>query len=253
MAVLIYKNIEGVSSAFPLPRELLRIGSDASANQLVLPAAWNVAASHAAIVRVSSGLPVLMDLAGRGVKVNGVRVVSLKVLRHDDQIWIGEARLTLREMEIRHLRDGASKSAGRCPVCTKYFQDSDEIVSCPRCQAIHHRNCWFSMANCSTYACDYRVQETVMNALAKQVKFECQLESESAMVKKVTICAARTKRDKIAFQKGDTVAHCPESTCQASFHLTCWVGLDCCTKCGYRVKGLLDGIFAPNRDAQIVG
>lgn len=255
MAVLIYNNIEGVHSAFPLPREreLLRIGSDASANQLVLPAALGVAVTHAAIVRISNGLPILVDLAGRGITVNGVRVVSLKVLRHDDQIGIGRVRLTLREMEITRLTAGASRSAGRCPVCKVSFQDNDEIISCPRCQFVHHRNCWFSMANCSTYACDYRIQETVMNALAKQVKFQRRLEADSELAQKAARCAARAKRDMIAFQKGDTVAHCPGSNCRAIFHLSCWAGFDSCTKCGYRVKQLLDGVFAPNPDAHLVG
>lgn len=35
-----------------------------------------------------------------------------------------------------------------CPVCGKYFAETDDIVSCPRCGAPHHRDCWRQEGHC---------------------------------------------------------------------------------------------------------
>lgn len=35
-----------------------------------------------------------------------------------------------------------------CPVCNRKFQETDDIVSCPRCGAPHHRECWKQEGHC---------------------------------------------------------------------------------------------------------
>jgi len=37
----------------------------------------------------------------------------------------------------------------RCPVCSKKFSASDDIVVCPICGAPHHRECYFSKGECA--------------------------------------------------------------------------------------------------------
>lgn len=41
-----------------------------------------------------------------------------------------------------------------CPVCGKYFAESDDIVSCPECGAPHHRDCWRQEGHCH-FAADH--------------------------------------------------------------------------------------------------
>jgi len=40
--------------------------------------------------------------------------------------------------------DGAS-----CPVCSKKFTETDDIVVCPECGAPHHRECYRSLGKCA--------------------------------------------------------------------------------------------------------
>ncbi len=35
-----------------------------------------------------------------------------------------------------------------CPVCGRFFGESDDIVTCPECGAPHHRECWKSEGHC---------------------------------------------------------------------------------------------------------
>jgi AraC-like DNA-binding protein len=41
-----------------------------------------------------------------------------------------------------------------CPVCGKYFAETDDIVSCPACGAPHHRECWRQEGQCH-FAADH--------------------------------------------------------------------------------------------------
>jgi len=246
MAVLLYQNEAGEACGLEFHQQEVCVGCVPYGNQLVLPAEWSVSAHHAVILRsASNGLPVVADLAGHGVSVNGRRVVSLKVLRHGDTLAIGAARLRLREMEIKRLPlewDFVLRRT-KCPVCVEEVEAGHEVVSCPRCQTIHHRDCWFAIEACSTYGCEYRVMETVMDALAGRVKFDRSLEKETELVQLSRLCPAKSARDVIAFQEGDTVAYCPQATCRTPLHLTCWLEAARCPRCAYPIRQLLDEVF----------
>ncbi len=41
-----------------------------------------------------------------------------------------------------------------CPVCGEFFAETDDIVSCPRCGAPHHRECWRKEGQCH-FAADH--------------------------------------------------------------------------------------------------
>lgn len=36
-----------------------------------------------------------------------------------------------------------------CPVCGKAFEETDDIVACPKCGAPHHRACWQAVGHCA--------------------------------------------------------------------------------------------------------
>lgn len=47
----------------------------------------------------------------------------------------------------------ASETQPLCPICQTGVVPEELCVSCPECQQIHHRECWWEMAGCGTYGC----------------------------------------------------------------------------------------------------
>lgn len=41
-----------------------------------------------------------------------------------------------------------------CPICSKEFEDGDDVVVCPQCGAPHHRQCWVQHGECA-FAADH--------------------------------------------------------------------------------------------------
>lgn len=39
-----------------------------------------------------------------------------------------------------------------CPVCNKSFNDTDDVVVCPKCGLPHHRDCWNNIGSCAAAA-----------------------------------------------------------------------------------------------------
>ena len=238
MATINYQLGDGSVQKVEFTKEL-RIGSDAEQSQLVLPAAAGVAKEHAIITRAMVGkLPVLLDLAGHGLRVNGQNVVSLKVLHHGDRIQVGQTELELREMQIRKLTV-ASKHL--CPISADALKEGQEVVSCPNCETLHHRSCWFEGERCSSYGCLYPIQETVIQALSPPCTFVTRLEKTHKLVTKQKVCPAGVQRDMIPFQQNDDVAFCPK--CEAALHLQCWLSRANCPACRYDIKQLMDQVF----------
>jgi hypothetical protein len=61
------------------------------------------------------------------------------------------------------------------------------------------------------------------------------------------MCAAGSPSDLVPFQREQDVAFCP--SCEAPFHLDCWLCLAFCTGCRYDVRALIDKVF----DAEAAG
>jgi len=40
-----------------------------------------------------------------------------------------------------------------CSICQTGVVHEEQCVSCPECEQIHHRECWWEMAGCGTYGC----------------------------------------------------------------------------------------------------
>jgi hypothetical protein len=246
MSVFLHQPEDGPSSKVEFRTEL-HIGSDPALNQLVLPERCGVAPEHVVVTRAVIGkLPVLVDLAGFGVRVNRQRVITIRVLHHGDTVEIGNARLLLREMEIRKLGAGSQHANRKCPVCTIDLKVDEEVVSCPNCDLLHHRDCWFGIPICSTDGCQYPIHETVMKVLSPSCTFMSKLEKESKLVTAQQRCAAATTRDLVPFQQNQDVAFCP--SCELPFHLECWLVLARCTGCRHDIKSVIDEVFYPWAD-----
>jgi uncharacterized C2H2 Zn-finger protein len=251
MTVLTYQDAEGRHREYEFCQEV-RIGSDLSRNEVVLPAALGVMREHAVITRSAlNHLPVLVDLADGGTRVNDRRAVNVQVLRHGDELQLGQARLTLWEVRISRLKSGAHMVGRECPVCSDSFRAGDEVIACPRCPTVYHRDCWFSISICAYSGCEYPIHETVMDALSTWISFDRQLEEgsslvesrdkENKLVRKGVSCRAGQRRDQVPFQMGQKVARCP--SCETPFHLECWLGMDHCPVCSYNVRDLVNRVF----------
>lgn len=46
-----------------------------------------------------------------------------------------------------------NESPPLCPICQTAVAPNERCVSCPECEQIHHRECWWEMAGCGTYGC----------------------------------------------------------------------------------------------------
>jgi ribosomal protein L37AE/L43A len=247
MSVLMCREEGALERRVEFEREL-RIGSDAGRDGLVLSEALGVAAEHAVITRAVIGkLLVLVDLTGVGLRVNRQRVTTLRVLHHGDIIEVGRVQLVLREIQIRRL--AAAKGRYKlCVPCSDDLRPGEEVVFCPNCAVPHHRHCWFSIPICSTDGCQYPIRETAIKALSPPCAFLVNLEQGAKLIAEKRKCDAGTRLDVVAFQEGDDVALCP--SCEAPFHLRCWLGLERCTLCSYEVRALLDRVFDAESSAE---
>ena len=45
-------------------------------------------------------------------------------------------------------------AGGTCPFCQNTVVVEEPIISCPRCAAVHHEQCWRDNGGCASYACD---------------------------------------------------------------------------------------------------
>jgi hypothetical protein len=41
-----------------------------------------------------------------------------------------------------------------CPVCQSGVAANENIVTCPKCQQVHHHECWVEVGGCGTYGCE---------------------------------------------------------------------------------------------------
>jgi hypothetical protein len=41
-----------------------------------------------------------------------------------------------------------------CPLCQSAIQSDEFVVTCPKCEQIHHRECWSEVGGCGTYGCE---------------------------------------------------------------------------------------------------
>ena len=257
MPVLIYQDSENHYKEWSFS-DKIRIGSDPARNDLVLPTTAGVAPQHAVIINsMLNRMRVLVDLAGQNTRVNDRPIVSIQVLHQRDVLELGKIRLTMWEIRITSISQKDPSVGKPCLVCRRPFEVGKEVITCPRCFSLYHRECWFAINPCANYTCGYPVLESIMDALSASVTFERDLAENSELVelrrsgqviKKGKTCQARTREDQIPFQVGNDVAYCPSPACRATFHPACWLNLERCTRCDYNIRQLLDETFLAGKN-----
>src|SRR5262249_49904556 len=56
------------------------------------------------------------------------------------------------ELEMRTIKVDTSGGAV-CAICQTPIESTQDCVSCPSCQQIHHQECWSEIGGCGTYGC----------------------------------------------------------------------------------------------------
>jgi hypothetical protein len=54
-----------------------------------------------------------------------------------------------------------------CPVCRSPVGADEAVVACPKCEQIHHRECWVEVGGCSTYGCEQAPRQEKPDAPAQ--------------------------------------------------------------------------------------
>jgi len=246
MAVLIFRTSESSiqNQKYEFYPEI-RIGA-AIEDGLRLPSALGVAPYHSAILYSKLfQVPVLVDLAGETAqtRVNGRRVTQIKVLHHQDRVELGSVSLEFWEIIVQKVTPDSPIVGRKCLVCYRSFAPGEQIIICPRCDSLHHRDCWLHLTVCSREACGYPVLETMRGILTPQIHFE-ELEEESGLVQEKQLCIAGNRRDQLPFKPAEDIAYCPG--CETPFHVKCWFSLRQCPKCGYNVADLIQKVLVPD-------
>lgn len=253
MPFLIYRGKEGSyhEKELSVKKSMISIGSDPAVNDLVLSAELGVAPRQAVVIRSAvNNLPLLVNLAGQNTRVNGREVVRIQVLRQKDEIQVGQALITMWEVRIVAARAGNRAIGKPCPACTRAIQEGDEVVICPWCPTATHRLCWFPLEYCPNfnYSCGYPIRERIIEVLSPWVAFERKLDKNAELIRKHKTCQALERGFQIPFNENDDVVYCP--SCQATYHVVCWLGLDRCKfpGCRHEVQNLLNEVFRVSND-----
>lgn len=54
-------------------------------------------------------------------------------------------------LTARRLRP--SDASATCPICQTTIAPGEFLVTCPKCDQVHHRECWSEIGGCGTYGC----------------------------------------------------------------------------------------------------
>lgn len=234
-------------------KSIIHIGSDQQAMQelpgevILLPAGLDIAPYHATVVFSKTkyyGLYVLVDIAGQSTQLNGHQVISIQILKHNDQLQLGRTSLIFYELYITKLasNDGEKK----CLQCDDTMCPGDEVIFCPHCTLPYCRACGLTAELCGNVVCGYPIRQRVMDTLSPWVTIERNLAGTSDLVQQNVHCHANDRIDIVPFQARDDVITCPTSSCRYNFHITCWLSLDECTnpKCDFKIQQWIQRIFS---------
>jgi len=54
---------------------------------------------------------------------------------------------------IQVINKNEPKIEHQCPVCFSTIEPDSDIITCPNCQMVYHKECWEDNNGCATYGC----------------------------------------------------------------------------------------------------
>jgi len=145
MALLEY-SWQGKSHEFSLPGEkgvltYLKAGQD---HIWSFSSTGDVREYPAQLVRADNGFYVLIAHGHDDVKVNGIRVFGLRVLRNADNIQIEQEEIRFYEWVLQTVTSDSPFIGTKCSFCSRPFVRGERVILCPRCDTPLHEECWVS-------------------------------------------------------------------------------------------------------------
>ncbi|TWU04165.1 hypothetical protein CA54_60470 [Symmachiella macrocystis] len=61
--------------------------------------------------------------------------------------------LTVHATALKTVPVDAGETVATCSICQSSAHASEQLVSCPQCDQIHHQECWAEVGGCGTYGC----------------------------------------------------------------------------------------------------
>lgn len=203
---------------------------------------------HGSIVQSSTYHSyLLLELDGK-VAVNNLPVVEFRVLRHRDQIQLGEERFTFIEVLFQDADEKFEDQV--CSSCGTPFEQGEKIVQCPKCGDRYHRDCWLNLDMCGRgRQCAYPVRGVILEALADTGIRSESVRPEHPILAKQTKCPSTERHDHAKLiEEGDDIIHCPD--CGMIFHEKCWMIMERCSGsgCHFSIQSHLHRTFSANPD-----
>lgn len=62
--------------------------------------------------------------------------------------------LTVDARMLSSHKQSASAVGATCPICQTVVAAEEVVVTCPKCDQVHHRECWSEIGGCGTYGCE---------------------------------------------------------------------------------------------------
>ncbi|NOX55783.1 MAG: hypothetical protein GXP27_15350 [Planctomycetes bacterium] len=62
--------------------------------------------------------------------------------------------ITIDARVLSSRRLGPGDPGAICPICQSPIQQGEMVVTCDKCDQVHHRECWAEIGGCGTYGCE---------------------------------------------------------------------------------------------------
>jgi len=181
--------------------------------------------------------------------VNGRVGDGLRVLRHGDRIFIGNAELHYMELAVRPVSGDAELKGQRCAsaTCTDVtLSEVDEYVSCPWCGKAYHASCWMALGQCAGQP---RGCYPVRRVLQAEFHDKLKLEKMPDWPEPARMCRARCEEvnpqgerlPSAPLNAGQNYLPCPNPECRVPYHVDCWMRMrGPCRACGFDFTDMFD-------------
>jgi len=115
------------------------------------------------VLRADNGFYVVITDAHYEVRVNGIRVFGLRVLRNADAIHIGQEKIRFYEWMSQEITIDSRLLGIRGPMCKVPFIVGARVVLCPKCDTPLHDHDWYTRKmvgeGCAVPNCGYIAPE----------------------------------------------------------------------------------------------
>jgi hypothetical protein len=186
-------------------------------------------------------------LAAREFDVDDRPGAPIRVLRHGDRLRLGGLEVLYLDFSPQRLATGSPLIGRRCSrkECAvaqeEELWEGDRVVTCPRCGAVYHRNCWLMLEKCATESCPEH-RHLLLAELAAHVRVDRYPGSTGDRKVRCANYPACPTGDPLAL--GEPIIRCRSRRCGHVYHPGCWFGRrGVCEGCQDPIESLVDQVL----------